>query len=80
MMENNILLKTDSYKISHHRQYPPNTTTIFSTGSVVGAVKHSTIRVGRKGKSIKWRIKEVGDGLGNHVYKVQGFAELLPYR
>jgi len=29
-MENNILLKTDSYKISHHRQYPPNTTTVFA--------------------------------------------------
>ncbi len=29
-MENNILLKTDSYKMSHHLQYPPNTTTVFS--------------------------------------------------
>jgi nicotinamide phosphoribosyltransferase len=29
-MENNILLKTDSYKISHHLQYPPNTTTVFA--------------------------------------------------
>jgi nicotinamide phosphoribosyltransferase len=29
-MENNILLKTDSYKISHHRQYPPNTTKVFA--------------------------------------------------
>ena len=29
-MENNIILKTDSYKISHHLQYPPNTTYIFS--------------------------------------------------
>jgi nicotinamide phosphoribosyltransferase len=29
-MENNILLKTDSYKISHHRQYPPNLINVFS--------------------------------------------------
>jgi len=29
-MENNILLKTDSYKISHHRQYPPNTTKVYA--------------------------------------------------
>ena len=26
----NILLLTDSYKVSHHVQYPPNTTTIYS--------------------------------------------------
>jgi nicotinamide phosphoribosyltransferase len=30
IMENNILLKADSYKISHHRQYPPNTTKVFA--------------------------------------------------
>ncbi|CAF1037047.1 unnamed protein product [Adineta ricciae] len=29
-MENNILLKTDSYKISHHKQYPPGTTTVYA--------------------------------------------------
>jgi nicotinamide phosphoribosyltransferase len=29
-MENNILLKTDSYKISHHQQYPPDTTYVYS--------------------------------------------------
>jgi len=29
-MEENIILKADSYKISHHLQYPPNTTRIFS--------------------------------------------------
>ena len=29
-MENNILLKTDSYKISHHKQYPSKLTTVFS--------------------------------------------------
>jgi len=29
-MEDNIILKADSYKISHHLQYPPNTTRIFS--------------------------------------------------
>ena len=26
----NILLLTDSYKVSHHVQYPPNTTKIYS--------------------------------------------------
>eukprot|EP00055_Hartaetosiga_balthica_P010859 m.47669 g.47669 ORF g.47669 m.47669 type:complete len:461 (+) comp7349_c0_seq1:84-1466(+) len=26
----NFLLMTDSYKASHHKQYPPNTTTVFS--------------------------------------------------
>ena len=29
-MENNLLLKTDSYKVSHHRQYPPGTTIVYS--------------------------------------------------
>ena len=29
-MENNLLLKTDSYKISHHRQYPPDITYVYS--------------------------------------------------
>lgn len=29
-MEDNILLKTDSYKISHHCQYPPNVISIYS--------------------------------------------------
>jgi nicotinamide phosphoribosyltransferase len=29
-MENNILLKTDSYKVSHHKQYPPGTTTVYA--------------------------------------------------
>jgi nicotinamide phosphoribosyltransferase len=27
---NNILLLTDSYKVSHYKQYPPNTRTVFS--------------------------------------------------
>lgn len=29
-MENNILLKTDSYKVSHHKQYPQGTTIVYS--------------------------------------------------
>lgn len=29
-MEDNILLKSDSYKISHHSQYPPNTRYVYS--------------------------------------------------
>ena len=29
-MEDNILLKTDSYKISHHKQYPPGITTVYA--------------------------------------------------
>ncbi|CAF0840156.1 unnamed protein product [Adineta ricciae] len=29
-MEDNILLKADSYKISHHRQYPPQTTLVYA--------------------------------------------------
>ena len=29
-MEDNILLKTDSYKISHHQQYPPNTAYVYA--------------------------------------------------
>jgi nicotinamide phosphoribosyltransferase len=28
--ENNILLKTDSYKVSHHKQYPPGTTVVYA--------------------------------------------------
>lgn len=27
---NNLLLLTDSYKVSHHRQYPPGTESIYS--------------------------------------------------
>ena len=29
-MEDNLLLKADSYKISHHRQYPPQTTLVYT--------------------------------------------------
>jgi nicotinamide phosphoribosyltransferase len=29
-MENNILLKTDSYKVSHHKQYPNGTTNVYA--------------------------------------------------
>ena len=29
-MEDNILLKADSYKISHHQQYPPQTTLVYA--------------------------------------------------
>jgi nicotinamide phosphoribosyltransferase len=29
-MESNILLKTDSYKVSHHKQYPPGTTRVYA--------------------------------------------------
>lgn len=29
-MTKNIILKTDSYKISHHKQYPPGTTTVYA--------------------------------------------------
>ena len=57
-----------------------STVTLYSTGTVVGALKVDNIKIGRKGKSIKWRLREVGDGLGNVVYKVQGFANPLPYR
>ena len=27
---NNLILLTDSYKYTHHRQYPPNTTKVYS--------------------------------------------------
>ena len=30
MNNHNIILLTDSYKVSHHVQYPPNTTKIYS--------------------------------------------------
>lgn len=30
MIENNIILQTDTYKVSHHLQYPPNTTYVYS--------------------------------------------------
>ncbi|HRG88293.1 MAG TPA: nicotinamide phosphoribosyltransferase domain-containing protein, partial [Chitinophagales bacterium] len=30
MIRNNIMLLTDSYKISHYKQYPPQTTSIYS--------------------------------------------------
>ena len=30
VMEENFLMLTDSYKITHHLQYPPDTETIFS--------------------------------------------------
>ena len=29
-MEDNLLLKTDSYKVSHHKQYPKDTTTVYA--------------------------------------------------
>lgn len=29
-MEDNLLLKADSYKVSHHQQYPPQTTLVYT--------------------------------------------------
>ena len=30
MIENNLILLTDSYKVSHHVQYPPKTSYVYS--------------------------------------------------
>uniref|UniRef100_UPI0035901437 nicotinamide phosphoribosyltransferase isoform X1 n=2 Tax=Myxine glutinosa TaxID=7769 RepID=UPI0035901437 len=52
MEDFNIILGTDSYKVTHYKQYPPNTTTVFSyfecrggklNGAVDGDVKFTEV-------------------------------------
>jgi len=44
---NNICLLTDSYKVSHHRQYPPGTSTVYSYfESRMGALYQETLFFG----------------------------------
>ncbi|HEY4482594.1 MAG TPA: nicotinamide phosphoribosyltransferase domain-containing protein, partial [Candidatus Paceibacterota bacterium] len=39
---NNIILTTDSYKVSHHRQYPPGTTGVYSFFESRGGIDPTT--------------------------------------
>ena len=45
-MEDNLLLKTDSYKISHHSQYPPKTTCVYSYLESRGGDYHEQVFFG----------------------------------
>ena len=45
-MRDNILLDTDSYKLSHWKQYPPKTTSMFSYVESRGGLYASTVMFG----------------------------------
>ena len=45
-MEKNIILLTDSYKISHHKQYPPDTEAVYSYFESRGGKFGSTVFIG----------------------------------
>jgi nicotinamide phosphoribosyltransferase len=58
-MRKNIILMTDSYKLSHHKQYPENTTNIYSYfESRIGAKYNETVFFG-----LQYFLKEYFDGV-----------------
>jgi nicotinamide phosphoribosyltransferase len=46
MKNNNIILLTDSYKVSHYKQYPPNTKTVYSYFESRGGMFSETVFFG----------------------------------
>ena len=46
MVEDSIILKTDSYKVSHYRQYPPDATKVFSYYESRGGLYPETLFFG----------------------------------
>ena len=55
----NILLVTDSYKVSHHKQYPENTTHVYSYFESRGGKFHSTVFFGLQYIIKKWLVGPV---------------------
>ena len=47
-MQTNLILNTDSYKVSHYRQYPPNTTHVSSYIEARGGAYDKTVFFGLK--------------------------------
>ncbi|XP_062515041.1 nicotinamide phosphoribosyltransferase-like [Corticium candelabrum] len=58
-VEDNILLTTDSYKITHHMQYPPGTTTVYSYFESRGGKFPSTVFYGLQYIIKRWLVGQV---------------------
>lgn len=56
-MQDNIILLTDSYKISHHKQYPPDTETVYSYFESRGGAWKDTVFFG-----LQYLIKQYLEG------------------
>ena len=54
MSENNIILQTDSYKVSHHLQYPPGTSYVYSYFESRGGEYDSVLFFGLQYVIKKW--------------------------
>lgn len=79
MLENNIILLTDSYKVSHHVQYPPKTSYIYSYFESRGGKFENVVFFGLQYIIKKWlsgvvvteeRIQEAKELLSLHVSSV----------
>ncbi|XP_052781059.1 nicotinamide phosphoribosyltransferase-like [Mya arenaria] len=57
----NLLLVTDSYKVTHHLQYPPNTTTVYSYFESRGGKFPSTVFFGLQYILKRWLCGKVVD-------------------
>ena len=58
-MSTNLLLLTDSYKIAHHLQYPPNTTQVLSYFESRGGKFPKTVFFGLQYILKKWLVGQV---------------------
>jgi nicotinamide phosphoribosyltransferase len=58
-VEDNLLLTTDSYKVTHHRQYPPETTTVYSYFESRGGKFPSTVFYGLQYIIKRWLVGQV---------------------
>ena len=54
MSENNLILQTDSYKVSHHLQYPPETKYVYSYFESRGGKYDSVLFFGLQYVIKKW--------------------------
>ena len=91
MNNHNIILLTDSYKVSHHVQYPPNTTKIYSYFESRGG-RHAEIcffglqyfikkyllgKVVTEEKLMKQKIYRNHFGPGTNVFNEEGWRYIL---
>jgi nicotinamide phosphoribosyltransferase len=59
MSENNLILQTDSYKVSHHLQYPPGTSYVYSYFESRGGKYDSVLFFGLQYVIKKWLMGRV---------------------
>lgn len=74
----NTILNTDSYKISHYKQYPPGTTSVFSYAESRGGVFPETVFFGLQAflkSQLSKPITKQDVDEAEHICKLHGFTD-----